>query len=356
MRLAALLTLALAAPALAEVTDRVSLTLGALADGCDRIVLARVVSLEQERVQLEVLDVLKGRPTPIPSLARGDVSWRGEELALLFLDEAPDGTPAPPRTAWHKLSAPDPATRDHLLEVVRGRLPTIGGDPTRLRGALFAQLASPVARVREDAALELLGWRELAPEPADRVALRAALEREPARPELLELAARLPEPGLLAPALAAGRGARDARTRLLAAEALRAIDEAGALAALASDLRGDQRQAASAAARLVGALGGPAAERLLAAALSDPRPEVRRGALAGLGEAARRGLSDPAPLLSLARGPEREAARKAIAALARAADGASLRQLETSLQDPELRGLVARLRAEPTAAQELLGE
>lgn len=339
----------------AEVTDRASVTLGALADRCDRVVLARVTALEQDQVELEVLDVLKGRATPLPGLARGALSWRLQELALLFLDEGPDGATLPPRTAWHKLSVPDEAARDHLLEVVRGRLPALGGDPSTLRAALFAQLASPLARVREDAGLDLLGWSRLEPTATERAALRRALEAE-ARPELLELAGRLPEPGLLAPLLAIGRAATSARTRTLTAEALRAVDEAGALRALEPELKDGARGGAAAAARLIGAVGGPAAERLLAGALADPRPEVKKAALAGLGDAAARGLSDSAPLLAVARGPEREAARRALATLARAADGAALSQLEATLADPQLRELAARLRADPLLARELLAE
>lgn len=338
--------LALAGASRADLVDRQQVTLGALADGSDRIVLARLAGHEPAQVRFEVQDLLKGRNAPVLHLPRGKLAWPATGTFVLFLDEGEDGSLLALSSAWQRVLVPDAAARDHLLAVVRGRLPSVGGDPRGLESALFAQLESPLERVREDAGLELLARTQLAPGNEERAALRRALVHE-SRTELLELAARLPEPTLLAPLLRAGRTATRTRERTLAGAALRAVDPVSAQAALERDLESPAPEVVVGAAHLLGALGGAPAERVLARLLADGRAPVRAAALSALAVAAETELHDPAPLLDLARGPDRAAARKALAILARAAAGAALKQLETELQDPELKALAAALRKEP---------
>jgi len=343
------LTLALAgAPAaLAVQVERRAVTIGALADSADRVVLARVAAVGPDAVDLAVDRTLKGPAATRLSLPRGAVGgWAPGARAVLFLDAGPAGALRPLLTAWQRVSVPAAGAAD-LVDAVRGGRPRGGGDPGAVQAALFDQLESSVPRLRVDAALDLLGFRALTPTAADLVHLRRALAAHD-DPALLELAGRAGAADLLPAVLAAARGGRDDRARRAAASALGAIDADAAVAALALDLGGADAGAAAAAALTLGRLDTAAARAALADALRDPRPDVRRDALRAVGETSGAGL-DPGPLTDLVWDPATDPAdaRRAVAALAWAAEGAALIRVERGHPDPDLRALAAALRADP---------
>jgi hypothetical protein len=310
------------APLEASQVPRERVTLGALSDAADLVVMARVEHAGPT-VELVVEDTLKGPTRATWSLPAGELSWSTGERCLLFLDRDGEELRAP-ATSWQKIVVDEHG--DHLLEVVRGRLPQITfeptGDPTAdLRRALFEQLDSPLARVRADAALDLLAWRDLAPDTAELRLLRTALEGEPTE-DLVRLAERTSSPLLIDALVQAMRGAADAPTRHAAGECLATLDPTSVLAAIA-----------------------------------DARPQVRRAALAGL---AARGDLSPAgasAVRELAWRSSPEVTRWALATLAACADGAALREVSTDHPDPAVRELATRLRADPVAlSRRLLAE
>lgn len=340
-----------AAPAAASVVPREQLTLGALADRSDRIVLTRVQGTA-DPVPLEVLETLRGRRAPGLALPRGELAWTPGALVLVFVDEGDDGRPRALAHALQRVVVDDLAAAAHLVEVVRERLPRVGGDPAALARGLFEQLASPLARVRDDAALDLLRRERLTAGEGERAALAAALDRE-ASAELLLLAARLPSPALLGPALRAAREARDPRVLVSAAAALRAIDAPGAVPALLELVARPDEERAARAALVLGALGGAATDEAVDEALGEPRPVVRAALLDGLAEAARRGALDAADRLpALAWADDPALAARGLALLALAGRGADLARAEAQHPDPTLRALAARLRGDPVVEAE----
>ncbi|MEZ0230178.1 MAG: hypothetical protein ACAI25_16265, partial [Planctomycetota bacterium] len=79
----AVLVLACALPAFAGQVDRAKVTLGALVDECDRVLLVRVESANEQRVTLSVLETVKGSALARLSLpVDGAVKWREGERAL----------------------------------------------------------------------------------------------------------------------------------------------------------------------------------------------------------------------------------------------------------------------------------
>lgn len=356
------LVLGAAAPALATQVDRAGVTLGRLVDDLDLALVVRVQAVEErsdgDQVTLDVLEVLRG-PAPATPLRLAlshevahDLRARPGERLVVFLALDARGRVLAPVTVWQAVRVDDDAALELVAAAIASRAPTIGGDPRALERALFEQLEAAHDRVRDDAALDLLAFRQLSPEPASVGALERALERAPT-PWLGLLAQRVRAPELVPSLLVAVRAARADAARQAAAEALEAIDPEAAAEALAADVDAPDVRTATVAVAGLGALTAPRARARLALALDDARPPVRTAALRALGERA-----TPDALARLARmawdGPEPEA-RGALAALARAGDGGTLERVEAERPDPERRALAAALRADPvTLAAQVL--
>jgi hypothetical protein len=347
--LASLGLFALVAPALASQVDRAQVTLGRLVDDTESALIVRVsgVDVEARAVDLVVAAVIDGpevgetlRLVLAPDVLHDLAPREGQRFALL-LSLGQDRRPVAPATVWQAVRLADDAAVEVVTAAVRSRVPTIDGDPTALERALFAQLESRVDRVREDAALDLLAFRALAPAPGDVGVLGRALERAPS-PELIALAARLGEPALVSPLLAVARSrTADAGARAGAAAALAALDPETALEVFTADVDAADVGRAALAVEALGAL--PGASSRVTQALDDPRPAVRVAALRALGE--RPSAEAIARLEVMAwEGPD---ARRALAALARAGAGRSLAVLEREHGDAALRELAGALRRDP---------
>ncbi len=343
-----LLLVACALPAFAGQVDRAKVTLGALVDECDRVVLARVESVREASVTLAVLETVKGGAVARLNVPAGDVTWKEGERALVLVRTDANGEPLALGSSYQKIDAATDAAAAELVRAAKSRLPRLEGDDAQTRGELFKGLESPNPRLREDAAIELGAHRELAPTDAERAILgRTLLERE-ANPDLLELARRLASPGLLAPVLGAARGAKDDATCAAAARALDAIDKDSAIRSLGEDLSGRDEARSTQAARVLAGIAGEEAAKLLAARLDDGRLAVRKAALRGLADAdcAAKVAAKLARVLEQPQSPEE--AELAAAALARAGAGAELAKAEKAERMPEkLRALVKELRADP---------
>ncbi|MGE0713186.1 MAG: hypothetical protein AB7N76_35440 [Planctomycetota bacterium] len=347
--LCALFVLA-AGPARASLVAREDVTLGTLCDRADAAVIARVAAVTPSEVSLVVERALKGRPGAALTLPAGPVAFGAGERALVFLqrDRSPTGRRA---GAWHALRspyqkavAPDAAAAAELADAVASRRATLGGDPRRLFDALFDQLSARLARVREDAAWDLVGLGAYQPDAAQRRALRLALDAGANEP-LLVLAARWPAADLLGAALLAAQG-QDPLLRRRAAEALEAIDPLAALRRVRADIQQPDPARAARAVALAGALGS-ASTPVLASALLDARAEVRREALSAL---SRRELS-PVEVSALAQHTYRatsfDEAARALAALALRGEAQALLDAERRHPDPATRDLARELRAAP---------
>lgn len=353
-----------AAPAFGSQVDRAQVTLGRLVDDTESALLVRVraVDVDARAVDLAVEATIDGpevgealRLVLAPDVFHDLAPREGLRLALL-LSLAADGRPLAPATVWQAVRLADDAAAEVVTVAVRSRVPTIGGDPGALERALFSQLEARVERVREDAALDLLAFRALAPAPGDVGALGRALERGPS-PALVELAARLRDAALVRPLLGAARSrAVDAGTRAAAAAALAALDPGTATEVFTADADAADADRATLAIEALGALPLASARARVTRALDDPRAVVRAAALRALGE--RPSAEAIARLEGLAWEGGAPDARRALAALARAGAGRSLAMVEAEHADPALRALAGALRRDPVllAEEVLAGE
>lgn len=348
----AVLLLAIATPVHAGQVDRAKVTLGALVDEADRVVLARVEATSETSVTLAVLETVKGGSVARLTLPRdGEVAWKEGERVLVSVRLDASGEPLALGSVFEKIDATAEATATELVRAARERLPRLDEETGALRLELYRELDSAIARLREDAALELSAHRELAANDDERAYVGRALTTRGATPELLEVVRRLAPKALLEPTLKAARAAEDDATRAAAARALDAIDRTAALRALGDDLAGKNDARSLQAARLLGSVSGEEAALLLARRLDDGRPAIRTAALKALGgsEGAR---SVTEQLEGVMRQPQTpEEGELAAAVLARSGGGAALARAEANEATPErLRELVMKLRAEPVAA------
>lgn len=333
-----------AAPvARASVVARERVTIGALSDESDRVVIARVRAATP-RVQLDVEQTLKGRHVAQVELPASEhVALQPGERALFFLRGRDPAALRPLVTPFQRIPVPDNAAAAELSDAVQSRLPRLSGAPAALPAALFLQLRARLARVRADAAWDLLALRRLQPDAAQQLALRQALDAGVDEPLLL-LAARFPHQALL-PAVQLAQRSPDPHLARLAAAALDAIDPSAALAAASRDLLGPDLLRARGAVHLAGRLSGGA--QLLQDALLDVRPQVREAALRAL---AIRELDAPevtALERHLTQTSEPKEAAQALAVLALAGEGQALLRAERSHPDPATRRLARELRKEP---------
>lgn len=337
------LLLGLGVPAAASVVARERVTIGALSDESDRVVIARVRAASP-RVQLEVERTLKSNHVAVVELAPSEhVTLQVGERALFFLRGRDPAALRPLVTNFQRVAVPDNAAAAELADAVQSRLPRLGGNPGGLPGALFAQLRARLPRVRLDAAWDLLTLRRLQPDASQRVALKQALDAGVNEPLLL-LATRFPAQDLL-PAVQLAQRGTDPHLAALAAQALDAIDPSAALAAASRDLLGPNLLRARSAVHLAGQLGGGA--QLLESALLDARPQVREAALRALGT---RDLG-PSEVAALERHLTQTSlpaeAAQALAVLALGGEGQALLRAEQTHPDPATRRLARELRAEP---------
>ncbi len=365
--LAALAALVTAPQAAAHVVDRSSVTVSRLADESHRIVVARVEAAGPVGVRLTVLRVLRGAAAQAlvlpPSSDPGcSPTWEPGATVALFLGRE-DAAPA---TAWHVVPLRSEAEVAAFAAALEALAPTLGAaDATPLgdapRAARFALLGSPVARLRDDAALDLAGWRgEAALRDAERSALRGALDGEQPGAEVMALAARWPEaafvPSLLRAARAASEEPAAEERRAVAARALVACGGVEAVSGLAADLQSAELPVALRAARALGAANGPEAARALARALADERAPLRAELVRALARtdapAAHDGVLEA--LGAFADAAPAAQARRAVAALARLGAGPALRRLEADHADAGVRALAGSLRRDPLEADALL--
>ncbi len=352
------LTLAIltSAPAQASLVDRAQVTLGALAQR-DLACVVEVRALKEGVAFTEVQSSLKGAKKHLELRLGAHVSLTLGERALVFvrLDEA--GRPLPLLTPWALVRLQDEAQEALVLAALRTRLPSEEGDAQPQIGALFAQLSSPLERLRVDAAYDLLRLPTLEPAASERAALLAAFQAGPPSEALLDLARRLPSPELTGPVLNA-IGSGDPYVQQAACQALGVIDVGAALLAFAPGLEAG-REEACAAAKILGDVGGAPVARRLAEALADSRPEVRAALMRALSECrgARALKAGQATLSVLAEEAPWEEARLALATLARLSAGQALAELQRNHPDAERRYLAKRLRADPvTLARRILRE
>lgn len=367
--LAALAALVAAPEAAAHVVDRASVTVSRLADESHRIVVARVDAAGPTGVRVTLLRALRGPGAPgavllLPASSDPGCTpeWEVGATVALFLGRE-DAAPA---TAWHVVALRSEAEVSAFAAALEALSPTLGAaDATPLgdapRAARFTLLGSPVARLRDDAALDLAGWRgEGALRDAERSALRAALDGEQPSGEVVALAARWPDPAFVPALLRAARAASEEpaaeERRAIAARALVACGGVEAVAGLAADLQSAELPVALRAARALGAANGPEAARALARALADERATLRRELVRALARidapAAREGVLEALAAFADAAPPEQ--ARRAVAALARLGAGPALRRLEADHPDAGVRELAASLRGDPLEADALL--
>jgi hypothetical protein len=358
LRLLAALAVLLGGPAVLELApleasqvDRAAVTLGRLADTADVIVVGRVEGVDEVQVRLVVEEEIKGRVGESCVVPAGPLGFVVGQRVALFLNRDREGGLAAPRTPWVRLllSEHDPAHTRALLDALRGRLPRVGGDPKVARRALFSQLEAKHTRLREDASLDLVAYRELSATPKELDHLARALASH-ATPALLLLAERLRARRLLEPVLATARAAKGEAMRLAAARALAAIDRVAGLAALGQDLESSSAATASSALACLACLPGAEVEGILAQHLSDRRAEVRLAAIRGL--AARGKVEEPTLEAVEARvwqsaGRER---RLAMAALAQLRAGRALARIGAEHGEEAIRRLALELRRDPVRA------
>jgi HEAT repeat protein len=323
-------------------------TLGALGDRRVVPALLRQLaesSFEPRAVLVDALGRL-GAPASVPALAslachvpRDDLA-RHATLALGAI-----GTPA---AVDALLAAANDAPGGDDLSVALQR----AGAPAVPRLAREVGAGSPASARVAALALGALGDRRATP------ALVAAVEGGSlARLAALEALRRLADPAAL-PALAhAATDAEAPELRVLALDALEATGDARALVVLPRALGDAAGSVRARAARLAGALGGPAQAPALAAHLTDADADVRRAsalALArlpalpavetrGLAEVVARGPLDAASLDTLGGVLERVAAPSDRDALARAYLAAKTPAARAALA----RGLAAAASAAP---------
>lgn len=339
------LSLLLTAPAAASVVARERVTLGQLSDHSDAIVVAEISGLAP-RWTLQVSATLKGSAGGVLELDPSRyVRARVGQRALFFLRRAPGGDYRPLVTEYQRVLLSDPAREAELLAVVRGRIPTLHGNPSALADGLFGQLGSSQGRIREDAAWDLLRLKRHQPTSSQRAQLVAALRRAPSVP-LLRLCERYPEPGMLQPTLDVARQ-NPGELREEAGRALQAIDPGAALRALEQDLRLGTRVSGLQATGVARALTDRGAGQLLAQALGHQVEEVRYAAVRGL---AGRDL-DSVQLASLELAVwtpnSRRVSSAACAALALTGPGRVLKRIADHHPDPEIKRLAQALRRDP---------
>lgn len=369
MRFTLALLLLLAPAAVAHQVDRAQVTVSRLAEESHRIAVARVEAASPGGVRLTLLRALRGPGSAGSALvlpASSDPGctpvWEAGATVGLFLGR----DDAAPATAWHVVALRSEAEVAAFAAALDALAPTVTpGDATPLgdapRAARFALLGSPVARLRDDAALDLAGWRGEAPlTAAERGALRAALDAEQVGAEAVALAARWPEaafvPALLRGARAAQEDPAAEARRAVAARALVACGGVEGVATLAADLQSADLAVALRAARALGAANAPPAAQALGRALGDERPALRAELVRALARtdaaSAREGVLEPLAAFADAAPPAE--ARRAVAALARLGAGAALRRIEEQHADAGVRQLAARLRKDPLEADALL--
>lgn len=343
--LALLTLLALQAPADASVVARERVSVGALSDGSDAILVAEVTATSP-KLTLQVSSVLRG-----PALTRVEldpgryVRFRAGQRAVFFLRRAPGGAWRPLVTEYQRILLVDPAREAELLAAIRGRIPSLYGSATALAQSLFDQLGSSQGRLREDAAWDLLRLRAHTPTAGQRAKLLAALRRAPSVP-LLRVCARWPEQGMLQPTLDIARqNPGDLRDE--AARALKAIDPGGAINALENDLRLGTRIGGLHATGVAGALDDGGASQLLARALGHRLEEVRYEAIKGLAHRELDALQIASLEVAIWTPNSRRVSSAAVAALALTAPGAMLKRVADHHPEPELRRLAQALRREP---------
>ncbi|HBP19869.1 MAG TPA: hypothetical protein DEA08_19025 [Planctomycetes bacterium] len=335
--------LGLSTPAAASVVARERVSLGALSDESDRVVIARVRAATP-RVQLEVERTLKGAHVAVVELPASEhVLLQVGERALFFLRGRDPADLRPLVTPFQRVAVTDNAAASELTDAVQSRLPRLGGNPAALPAALFDQLRARLVRVREDAAWDLLTLRRLQPDASQQSALKQALDAGVNEPLLL-LAERFPHQTLLPAVQLAQRGA-DPHLAQLAARALDAIDPSAALAAASRDLLGPNLLRARSAVHLAGHLGGGA--QLLQDALLDARPQVREAALRALATRDLGAAEVAALERHLTQTTQPREAAQALAVLALAGEGQALLRAEQTHPDPATRRLARELRAEP---------
>lgn len=334
----------LSAPAGAGSQDDAERTLGILTRAAEAVVFAKVTSASGEALSLEPLRALKG-----PALGALRAGHELEEVpppdskVLAFLSRGEAG--------WRCLEAivlASPAEADALRLAVEARL---GGR----RADLYAQLLSATARVRGDAALDLLAAlgdpqappalgraRPAPPTAAERALHLRALAEQPTL-ELLQLSERLAGPDLLPPLLSLARSAPHPLLQATACRALAASDRPAALQALSADLAGAEP---ARAIRSLGYLGGAEAGALLSRRLAQAEPRTERlRLLCALADCRAAEAATLSAIASSPRHPGEE--RIALAVLARCAEGRALRALQESLADPSLKDLARGLRRDP---------
>lgn len=394
---AALVALSLAAvPAEAGIIDRAEVTLGRLTDGCDRIVVGQVVSVEalpQEQgrsVTLRVDETIKGpefQQLQFAGVADGP-AYTLNSRVLVFLhiprssgdqslvSSLSAGALVGPSSSWGRVVL-EAGCGDEIAQAVRSRLPRLNsGDASGLRQALLTEMASQVTRVAEDAALDLLAGGDLsgigrtprevglldqaltacAERGSDEFAAACAVvERSGAR----ELSTRVAD---LAWGLASTRPEVSARVSRCAGAALRRLDPDAAserLSSLLDNLAGSRTSARVVAAQLLGEVGGSSATDALAGLCGDSTPrDLRRAAVVGLARAAKRDPRAVSVLLeSLLRGScrERDLAAAALCAADSVRATGALRFAAGAIDDdPRVRQLVRSLLSRPELARRIL--
>ncbi|MDC3379026.1 hypothetical protein OAX78_01930 [Planctomycetota bacterium] len=339
----------------ASQVDRSQVTLSRLTDASDLIVVADVTATG-DPVRLSVHTALRGSSASEFDVPAGEVTWRAGDRVLAFLSLDASGAARMPHTSACVVVLPNAATAAALTRAVQERLPRLGGDPAVLRASQFDALTSPLARLREDAAYELLAYADLNPTAAEVAALVRGVELHPSVPAA-ELAGRLRRSEALIALLQAGRNATDPILREVVGHALGKIDAVASVDALTRDLAASTPTATAAGAvELIGIAGGLDAQRSLGLALRDARPMVREAALRALATSPSAKSAAPS-LEQVAQTGSPNERRLALAALARAGAGDVLRRIAKDHADPTTRALADQLRADPSGlAEQILAE
>jgi len=352
--------------------DVTPLSLARRADAVLVVVGAAPADAAETRARFEVVETLRGTPSPgdvleVPVLPdRQDLRAAPGERSVALLLWRPDGRWAAPAGALSLFPAPDDATGAETLALFRALAAEGTGPPdaVRLRAALVRAVGAGEARVRAGAALDLLqepGLLEGAAE-AERAALVARFDAEPNRSRARFHLARIV--GLLRPAAAAERlvdallAEGGEALRPAVADALRDLGDPRAVALLASRTASASARDRIVVAGTLGALGGDSARAALEALLPDAVPEVRREAAASLGML-RDAASAPALLARFrgvpgGAGPEGDLrVRRALAwALAQADDPGAWGALRAAAEAPgeSLRAFLEETLANPRRA------
>lgn len=346
------LLLLLPASAGASLANRPGVTLGRLSDDSDSVIVG-VVTSSRGGVELRTQTILKGSVGARVSITASPyVSWRVGQRVLVFLRHESRLRFRPIVSEYQRVLISSPTHEGELVLAVRSRLPAVGGPPSQFVAPLFAQLSSASARIREDAAWDLLALRSARPLPSHMDQLAAALRAQPSLP-LLSLCARWPRADLADPLLRIALGA-DPDMRRAAAVALQGVGLAPVVKQLRHDL-GGSGPVARAAVLAAAAFDDEELIGLVAEATNHVEERVRLEAVKGLARKSLRTNDIDSLKLIVWRPDSHEVQFRAMAVLALAGEGGALREIAERHPDLEVQRVAARLRRQPArGAREFL--